>query len=76
MARTISTALPVALAIICVANYSTGYPSNELKQSLKALKEEPIGGFIFYRINPTSKRIEYLLLKKTDENDWTPPKGT
>lgn len=34
---------------------------------------EPIGGFFLYRV--VNNKIEYLLLKKTSEDDWSPPKG-
>jgi hypothetical protein len=43
--------------------------------SIQALKEERIGGFVLYRVNPLNGKLEYLLLKKADENDWSPPKG-
>lgn len=37
------------------------------------MDEETIAGFVMYRLE--NGVLEYLLLKKFNQNDWSPPKG-
>lgn len=37
------------------------------------IEEETIAGFVMYRLE--NGVVEYLLLKKFNQNDWSPPKG-
>lgn len=59
---------PIAVAILLALAFTSDARSFNKKDEV-----ERIGGVILYRMK--DNRVEYLLLKKAKEDDWSPPKG-
>ncbi|ODM94175.1 Bis(5'-nucleosyl)-tetraphosphatase [asymmetrical] [Orchesella cincta] len=63
----------VKISILSVLALAFAVSSIEGRSVIAAQEIDRIGGFLLYRVY--EGRIQYLLLKKVDENDWSPPKG-
>ncbi|CAL8080009.1 unnamed protein product [Orchesella dallaii] len=63
----------VKIAILAVLALALAVSGSEGRSVPNALEIDRIGGFLLYRMY--EGKIQYLLLKKADEDDWSPPKG-